>query len=221
MRGGRKVSAICVGGCLLLAGTVGCASRGDRSQQLFAMEAALSSRYVVDGPSISSYALPVGTVKSTITEIPADSAQTITLISASLIPLRGFRVPLLLSAGVIAGRCPQSEVVLPPAKGHPSTVLVNGRKYQPLPLRGYTMQIGAGCVPQLIYMVRVTRAGQYATGGLRVLVRAHGRTRTMFAYGGADIWYYGGGPLPSPRQVTDGLRAAFAAQVASYRSNSR
>ena len=97
-------------------------------------------------------------------------------------------------------------------------MIVDGQKYQPLPLRGTRIEIGGGCFAQLIYVVRATSAGQYAAGGLRVLVRRDGRTETMFARDGTDIWYYNSGPLPSARQVFNGLRTAYAAQVAFYRS---
>lgn len=217
MQGWRQASAALIGCCLSLAVLAGCGSQNARRQQLFAIEIATSSRYLVDGPSMAKYVQRTGTDLSTITEIPADSAQTITLLSASLVALPGFRTPLLLSVGVLAGSCPQTNVLLPPTLGRPSAVMVNGRRYQPLPMRDYTMEIGAGCVPQLVYVVRATKPGQYATGGLRFLVREHGRTRTMFAFGGADIWYYGSGPLPSTRQVTAGLSTSFATQVSIYR----
>jgi hypothetical protein len=79
------------------------------------------------------------------------------------------------------------------------------------------MLIGAGCVPQIIYVIQAESAGQYAVGGLRVQVRYDGRIRTMFAYDGIDVWFYGSGPLPSASQITHGLRAAFAAQIEIYR----
>ena len=83
------------------------------------------------------------------------------------------------------------------------------------------MLIGAGCVPQIVYVIQAESAGQYAVGGLRVLVRYDGRIRTMFAYDGVDVWFYGSGPLPSASQVTRGLRAAFAAQKEIYRDGGR
>jgi hypothetical protein len=208
--------------CLLFAANLGCASEPDRTQQFAAMENALGYRYGPDGPpNMTSHAFLVGTDQSTITAIPADSPQFITLLSAALIALPGFRAPHLISAGVIAGHCPRTEVLLPAAPGQASPVIVNGRKYQPLPLRGTQIEIGGGCYAQLIYVVRATSAGQYAAGGLRVLVRRDGRTETMFAYDGTDIWYYNSDSLPSARQVTIGLRATYAAQVASYRSKAR
>jgi hypothetical protein len=100
-------------------------------------------------------------------------------------------------------------------------VTVNGRSYQPLPLRGYRMQIGAGCVPQIVYVVKAKSAGQYAIGGLRVLVRYNGRLQTMFAYDGLDVWFYDSGPLPSAAQVSRGLQNSFAEQVAVYRAGGR
>jgi hypothetical protein len=208
--------------CLLLAVVAGCASQPDRTQQFAAMENALGFRNGPDGPpNMTSHAFPVGTDQSTITEIPADSPEYITLLSAELIALPGFRAPRLISAGVIAGHCPRTEVLLPAARGLASPVIVNGRKYQPLPLRGTQIEIGGGCFAQLIYVVRATSPGQYAAGGLRVLVRRDGRTETMLAYDGTDIWYYNSGPLPSARQITIGLRATYAAQLALYRSRAR
>ena len=212
-----KASASCIGLCLVLAGIVGCASGPDRAQELFTAESALSIRYEYLGPSMVNKLEPVGTYQSTITEIPADSAERITLISATLIALPGFRTPRLVSTGVIAVNCRHTLVLLPPVKGHTSVVTFNGRPYQPLPLRGYTMEIGAGCVPQLIYVVHATSTGQYAVGGLRVLVRHDGRMQTMYANNGTDIWYYDSSWLPTARQLTNGLQSAFTTQVAHYR----
>lgn len=96
------------------------------------------------------------------------------------------------------------------------TVTVNGHSYQPSPVRGYAMQIGAGCVPQIVYVIQATSAGQYAVGGLRILVRDDGELQTLFSYDGVDVWTYGSAPYPRPAQVTAGLRSAFAAQVAIY-----
>ena len=219
MRRFPRVVAALTGFSLPLAAIAGCASRSDRTQQFAAMESALGSRYMLYWPSMISHATLVGTEVSTITGIRASSPQSITLISAALVALPGFQAPQLISIGVIAGHCPRTEVLLPPTKGQASGVLVNGHKYQPLPLRGTQIEIGGGCFAQLIYVVRATSAGQYAAAGLRVLVRRDGHTETMYGYAGTDIWYYGSGPLPSGRQVTNGLRDAFAAQVAFYRSS--
>ena len=220
--------AVCavVGGCsVLLAAVAGCAGSGSggggasRDQQLAAMQRALSSRYVPNGPSMGNDAEPAGTHEPELTLIPADSALHITLISASLIPLRGFGLPRLLSTGVITGGCPGPIVAMPSANGTSVSVTIGGRPYRPLPLAGYQMVIGAGCVPQILYVIEAKTPGQYAVGGLRVVVRYDGRTRTMFGYNGVDVWFYGSGPLPSPGQVTHGLQAAFAAQMAVYRAD--
>jgi hypothetical protein len=208
--------------CLLLAVIAGCASQPNRTQQFAAMENALGFRNGPDGPpNMTSHAFPAGTDQSTITVISADAPEYITLLSAELIALPGFRAPQLISAGVIAGHCPRTEVILPAAPGQPSPVIVNGRKYQPLPLRGTRIEIGGGCFAELIYVVRAKSTGQYAAGGLRVLVRRGGQAETMFAYDGTDIWYYNSGPLPSAHQIVIGLRATYAAQVAFYRSKAR
>jgi hypothetical protein len=164
---------------------------------------------------------PVGTHEPELALIPADSALHITLVSAGLIPLPGFRVPRLLSTGVVVSTCPGPVTAFPSAKGNSISVTVGGRSYRPLPLPGYQMLIGAGCVPQIVYVIQAESAGQYAVGGLRVLVRYDGRIRTMFAYDGVDVWFYGSGPLPSASQITHGLRAAFAAQKEIYRDGGR
>jgi hypothetical protein len=213
-----KAGASLTGLCVVLAAIAGCASGPGRSQELLAVQSVLSGRYEYLGPSMINYLDPDGTFQSRITEIPADSAERITLISATLIALPGFRTPQLVSTGVIAGSCRQILVLLPPAGGHPSVVAFGGHPYQPLPLRGYTMVIGAGCVPQIIYVVRAKSTGQYAVGGLRVLVRHDGRLQTMYGNDGTDVWYYDSSWLPTARQVVNGLQGAFAAQVARYRS---
>jgi hypothetical protein len=219
MSRGPAVCGSVVACCLLLAAVAGCTT--SRAQQLSTMRGALGSRYVPDGPTMGNDAEPVGTHEPELALIPADSALHITLVSASLIPLPGFRVPRLLSTGVVPGACPGPTTAFPSANGKTISVTVSGRHYRPLPLPGYRMLIGAGCVPQIVYVVQAGSAGQYAVGGLRVLVRYGGRVRAMFAYYGIDVWFYGLGPLPSASQVTHGLRAAFAAQLAIYRHGGR
>lgn len=221
MRRRLKASASLIGLSLVLAGIVGCASGSDRTQQLIAAESALGNRYLRFGPSMINHLELVGTDQSRLTEIPADSAERITLISATLIALPGFRTPKLVSTGVIVGTCRQIWVLLPAVNGHPSVVAIGGHPIRPLPLRGYNMEIGAGCVPQIIYAVRATSTGQYAVGGLRVRVRYDGRVQTIYAYDGIDIWYYNSSWLPTASHVTDGLRATFSAQVAFYRHGGR
>lgn len=77
------------------------------------------------------------------------------------------------------------------------------------------------CAPQIVYVIQAESAGQYAVGGLSVVVRYHGHIRTLFAYNGIDVWFYGSAPLPSASQVTHGMQAAFAAQIAIYRHKGR
>lgn len=181
-------------------------------------EAALGSRYVYLGPSMTNHLQPAGTDQSTITQLSANSAERITLISATLVPLPGFRTPQLISIGVLAGTCQKMTILLPTTGDHPSVVEVNGHPYTPLALRGYDMEIGAGCVPQIVYVVRAKSTGQYAVGGLRVLARHDGHLVPMYASDGDDIWYYSSRWLPTARQVAGGLKAAFAAQLAFYRT---
>jgi hypothetical protein len=212
-----KATVALIGICFLLIGVAGCSIGPDRAQQLFAAEGALGNRYEYLGPSMINHLDPVGADQSVITQISANSAQRITLISATLITLPGFRTPQLLSTGVIAANCRQMIVLRPAVGDHPSVVDANGHEYKPLALRGYSMEIGAGCVPQIVYVVRAKSTGQYAVGGLRVLVRHDGHIQAMDAVNGMDIWYYNSSWLPTANQVTDGLRATFAAQVALYR----
>jgi hypothetical protein len=63
------------------------------------MQGALGSRYIPYGPAMNNDAEPVGTHEPELALIPADSALDVTLVSAGLIPLPGFRVPRLLSTG--------------------------------------------------------------------------------------------------------------------------
>jgi hypothetical protein len=216
-----KVSASLVGLCLLLAGAVSCTSGPDRSQQFIAAESATSSRYIHYGPNMISDLEPVGTDEATLATIPAGSAKRITLISATVIAVPGFRTPKLVSTGVIPAHCRQLGVVLPSVKNHPINVTIGGHPVRPLPLRGYSMEIGAGCVPEVAYAIRAKSTGQYAAGGLRLLVRYGGRTQTIYTNDGIDIWYYDSSWLPTASQVTHGLNATFAAQVAVYRNVGR
>jgi hypothetical protein len=209
--------------CLLLAALAGCTggAGGGRSEQLGEMQSALSFRSQPFGPAMFNDAEPVGTHEPTLALIPANSPEHITLLSASLIPLPGFRTPRLLSAGVVAPGCGGTVTAFPSASGRSIAVTVNGRSYEPLALHGYRMLIGGGCFQQLVYVVQATQAGQYAVGGLRLKVSYHGHLRVMFAYDGIDVWFYGSGPLASAADVADGLRASFAAQVKLYRSTSQ
>lgn len=209
----ERAGAIIIGFSLLVAGTAGCTSR---AQQWAAMSSALSGRSLPDGPVMANDAEPVGTHEPEVAYLSSDSVSDITVISASLIGLPGFRTPRLLSTGIVAGRCPETVTAFPSANGHSIAVTVNGHSYQPLPVHGYAMQVGAGCVPQIIYVVQAASAGQYAVGGLRILVRHDGKLQTLFSYDGVDVWFYGSAPYPTPGQVTAGLKSAFAAQVAIY-----
>jgi hypothetical protein len=199
--------------CLLLAALAGCATGGGRSQQLAEMETALSVRSQNFGPVMYNDAEPVGTLEPTVALIPANSPQEITLLSASLIPLPGFRMPRLLSVGVIAGSCSAGIAAFPSANGRSIVVFVNHHRYKPLALHGYRMLIGGACIEQMVYVVQATQAGQYAVGGLRVKVSYQGHLRIMFAYDGIDVWFYGSGPVPSGADVVNGLNAAFRAQM--------
>lgn len=197
----------------------GGASGDSRSEQLGEMQAALSVRAERFGPVMYNDAEPVGTHEPTLALIPADSPEEITLLSASLIPLPGFRTPRLLSVGVVVGGCGAAISAFPTANGRSIAVNVNGHSYKPLVLHGYRMLIGGECVDQMVYVVQATQPGQYAVGGLRVTVDYHGHQRIMFAYDGIDVWFYGGsGPVPSAAEVTNGLRGAFGAQMKLYRS---
>ncbi len=212
--------------CLLLAALAGCTSStpgsvfagGGRSQQLGEMMTALSVRSQLFGPVMYNDAEPVGTHEPTLALIPANSPQEITLLSASLIPLPGFRVPRLLSVGVVAGGCGVGVTAFPSANGRSIAVTVNGRSYKPLALHGYRMLIGGECIEQMVYVVQATQAGQYAVGGLRVTVDYDGHLRVMFAYDGIDVWFYGSGPVPTAADVVNGLKAAFGAQLKLYHS---
>jgi hypothetical protein len=196
--------------CLVLGAVAGCTSSG---QQLAQMETALSVRSQIYGPVMYNDAEPIGTHEPTLALIPANSPQEITLLSASLIPLPGFRTPRLLSVGVIAGGCSAGIGAFPSANGRSIVVYVNQHRYQPLALHGYRMLIGGTCIEQMVYVVQATQAGQYATGGLRVKVSYQGHLRIMFAYDGIDVWFYGSGPVPTAADVVNGLNAAFGAQM--------
>ena len=161
-----QAGAVAIALSLLLAGTAGCASRTD---QLAAMTGALTDHYLPDGPDMGNDAEPVGTHEPELAYLSSDSVREITVISASLITLPGFRAPRLLSTGIVAGRCPEMVTAFPSANGHSIAVTVNGHAYRPGPISGYQLQIGAGCVPQIVYVVVATSPGQYAVGGLRIL----------------------------------------------------
>jgi hypothetical protein len=206
---------------LVLAAVTACGGSPSSTDPYGAMVGALSAKSVSDGPFMHNDAEPVGTHEPELTSIPADSAQHITLLSVSLIALPGFRVPRLLSTAVVAGECGGFFTAFPSDHGRSILVTKDGHPYHPLPLPGYHMLIGAGCVPQIVYVVEAGTPGQYAVGGLRVLVRTDGHTQAMLAYDGLDVWFYRSGSYPSASQVTGGVNRAFAEQKEIYRDGGR
>ncbi|HUD79582.1 MAG TPA: hypothetical protein VMR00_17185 [Streptosporangiaceae bacterium] len=97
------------------------------------MTGALTSHSLPDGPDMGNDAEPVGTHEPELAYLASDSVREITVISASLITLPGFRTPRLLSTGIVAGRCPETVTAFPSANGHSIAVTVNGHAPHPHP----------------------------------------------------------------------------------------
>lgn len=156
---------------------------------------------------------PLGTVDPGIAWL-SGAPRTATLISASLIPVPGFRLPRLVSVGVV-GCEKTAEVGALATTGAPNTALVNSHSVRLRPVRGYRMSIGGtGCSPVLVYWISSRSPGPYAVGGLLIKGTADGRTTTVTTYvNGLLVWFYRSGQPPSAGALARQFNQASAAQA--------
>lgn len=118
----------------------------------------------------------------------------ITLLSARLIPLKGYRLPQLVGVAVVQG-CfnTNSNYSVFPSRTWPPTVYLLGTRTAPVaPLPGDVVRTGGTrCVPLVLYGVRSRTPGPYALAGLRIAFRAGQRTGSVAIYDiGLVAWFY-------------------------------
>ena len=148
----------------------------------------------------------------------AGPSRTVTVLRASLIALRGFKLPRLVSVGVVPG-CAGSDNDLFPTSNDQDQIGVtaNGRQLQLLPLAGDRMRTGnARCAPAFVYTVVSSVYGEYAAGGLQLTVQAGNQTQIVRAWRGVFVWY---GGSPSTASFNQQCDAAAAAQKQLYNAS--
>ena len=138
--------------------------------------------------------------------------RTVTVESASLIALPGFRLPHLVKVGAVPG-CLGNENISAYADTYTKvSVIANGHAVRLVPIRGLGMRTGnTKCVPTFVYEVQDDRTGPFAVAGLRLAVLAGGRAESVTALDGTFVWYFTGSGPPQA-QYNARLSAAEAAQ---------
>lgn len=141
----------------------------------------------------------------------------ITLLSARLIPLKGYRLPQLVGVAMVQG-CfsANSDYSVFPSRRWPPTVYLLGTRTAPVaPLPGDVVRTGGTrCVPLVLYGVRSRAPGPYALAGLRIAFRAGQRTGSVAIYDqGLVAWFYQLAP-PDQGRFRTLFNAAVRAQNA-------
>jgi hypothetical protein len=140
----------------------------------------------------------------------ADSSrpQSVTLESITLLPLAGFRLPRLVSAGLLtAGSYPARTSAWPPPGA--SLSALTGAVVWPAARAG-------GQPPQIVYALSGSQLGGYATAGLRLEYRFDGRDYSAVLRDAAFLWYFS--PHLSPAaDKADGARY-LAANSRAYKA---
>lgn len=141
----------------------------------------------------------------------------ITLVSARLIPLSGYRLPQLAGVAVVQG-CfnAGSNYSVFPSHAWPPVVYLLGTRTAPVTaLPGDIVRTGGTrCIPLVIYGVRSRAPGPCAVAGLRITFRAGRHTGSVATYDdGLVAWFY---RLDQPNQArfTRLFNAAARAQNA-------
>jgi hypothetical protein len=141
----------------------------------------------------------------------------ITLLSARLIPLKGYRLPKLAGVAVVRGcfNAGSNYSVFPSQAWPPVVDLIGTRTAPVTALPGDTVRTGGTrCIPLVIYGVRSRTPGPYALAGLRITFRAGGHTGSIASYDdGLVAWFYQSGQ-PNQAQFTRLFNAAARAQNA-------
>jgi hypothetical protein len=145
----------------------------------------------------------------------------VTVESASLIALPGFRLPDLIDVGAVPGCLGQANISANADPQNNVSVTVNGHDVVLIPIQGYRLRTGnARCVPTLVYEVQDGQPGEYAVAGLKLDVISGGRTDSVTADDGDFIWYFSGSSAPTKSQYNARYNAAAAAQSAYWQAHS-
>ena len=145
----------------------------------------------------------------------------VTVESASLIALPGYRLPRLTYVGAVPGCVGSSSVSANDAANNTVSVTVNDRAVQLIPIHGYQLRTGnSKCVPVVVYEVQDNVPGQFAVAGLKLDVLSGGRTGSVIAYDGDFVWYVTSASVPTNSQYNARFNAASAAHWAYWQARS-
>jgi hypothetical protein len=173
----------------------------------------------------NNHAWGIDTDETGVGMVAPDSAfipgprRAITLLSAALIPLKGYRLPHLVNTGVVQG-CVNADgnYYMYPRQTWPPIVYLGHHTVSLAPLPGDLVRTGGTkCIPLVVYEVDSRKPGPYAVAGLRIVFRAGSHTETVATYDeGIFVWFYQTGP-PAWRRVNNLFHKAVKAQNAMAR----
>jgi hypothetical protein len=146
--------------------------------------------------------------------------RTVTVESASLIALPGYRLPHLINVGAVPG-CLFTKGISASADSHNNvSVTVSGHNVRLIPIHGYQLRTGnSRCVPTLVYELQEDEPGQFADAGLNLDVRSGGRTESVTVHEGEFVWYRTSDSAPTNSQFNARCDAVAAAQSAYWRAH--
>jgi hypothetical protein len=174
----------------------------------------------VTGVQFNGEDLVAGTIDPVIAWV-GGSRRTVTVESARLIALPGFRLPQLITVGVFPGCTWNATISATAEPNNNVAVTVNDHNVRLIPIHGYQMRTGnAKCVPTLVYEVQDNEPGQYALAGLKLEVMSGGRTDSVTVYDGDFVWYVRGPFIGPPSRYNALYNAAEAAQSAYWQARS-
>ena len=202
------LSALAVGGSLVcMTSAVSACSSPDALQ---------SSYFEVVGVSMGGDGVRVGQVIDFDGRILAGSPGTITLLSAQLIPLPGFRLPKLTHLAVVSGcglALPSSTWDWPPRIAYAA-----GGTAPVKPFTGTAVWTGArgkDCLSAVVYGVTADAFGPYACGGLRITFRTQSAVVTAPLFSGCYAWF--DTPHLTARQIAE-MKTYEAENAAAFQA---
>jgi len=149
--------------------------------------------------------------------LQSDSPGTITLLSAELIPLPGFRTPKLVHLTVVTG-C-GLEVFSSNWGWPPRISVVRGGIAPDRVFNGarvWTGIKGKGCQSVIIYGVVASAWGPYACGGLLVTFKTSGGVERAPIFNGGYAWYH---PAhPTAEQLAEAHKRGAAENNAAFKA---
>jgi hypothetical protein len=188
LRSARLRAAIRYPACLVIAAAsatvlAGCGSANRLSTQQIASQAwGLDSEQTQLGMIAPSSAFILG------------PRRDITLLSARLIPLKGYRLPQLVGVAVVQGclNASSNYLVFPSWRWPPTVHLLGTRTLPVDPLPGDVVRTGGTrCIPLILYGVRSRAPGPYALAGLRIAFLVGHRPGSVAIYDqGLVAWFY-------------------------------